>query len=212
MKKIPLLFTLICVSVLTGMELESIGDQFALPRKVNHCVVGNMELYNNIDTVIEAIKADSELCPELQVILENKHSEDFKTILYILAEKFDLSPCTVARKFNTSAANTYANLCDQLREKLKSHDIAGIKQVLEKGADINGLPTLLIVMNDERQAPTAKLIKLLLKHGAYPFVAMEPSNVTALYMLKIMHNDLNKRNPKEYKKIESLLKNAMGGQ
>ena len=73
------------------------------------------------------------------------YSEGFKILAHMIAKKFNMQPCDIASRFHTQVAKNYVEICTQLRNKLKAQDIAGVKQLLEQGADVNGFPTLLLL-------------------------------------------------------------------
>lgn len=188
-KLITLLFTIVCVSGLNGMEpLPEIEDIKQLPLELQEIIAQNkqrmLQEETKLDELIKSIKGISASRGIRYDTLEH-----FTNLVHILANKFRMYPCDIARKFKTPISIEYVNLCDQLREKLKKQDLEGIKQLLGKGADIEGFAVLPAVMTSTK-SPSAEMIKFLLAQGANPF-ATTRSNKTALTIFIDMHPDFH---------------------
>jgi hypothetical protein len=200
MKKIALLLIILCAHALNGMEQPAP----TLPPEVIEVIVNQVYTYDDPDAMIKAIHKLSLFDTNFHTILNDMHGnpEGFKILAHMIAKKFNMQPCDIASRFHTQVAKNYVEICTQLRNKLKAQDIAGVKQLLEQGADVNGFPTLVAVMASQKM-PKVAMIQLLLKYGANPY-ATRLAGVTALQLFNDMHGASH-----EYDQIDALIRNAM---
>ncbi len=162
MKKIVLLFILLCTGALTGMEQKT-----ALDREV--------EKYEESTNKLNL--------------------EQFTALVHKLVVEFNNIPIPihVASKFNSQVAKMYNTLCSALVNEIAfGQDIASVKELLESGADADCAPLLSIITSKEN--PSAQMIKLLLDHGANPFMK-DPRGQTPLEWVNYTINKLQELLP-----------------
>jgi len=149
MKKIAILFTILCASALNGMENPQYGSYKGLGNlspEIQVMIIQALNTYKNPVDVINAIKAISLVDKELNEIINQEYGNQkgFTKLVHILADKFNETTGEIADKFKTPAANEYIKLGSQLvntimdsdkseGEKTKNEVIALIKD----GADVN---------------------------------------------------------------------------
>jgi len=183
MKKIALLFTILCAGPLNGMALPKPDElnpalSGKLPEDVKPIIIMALsQSGDNLNSAIRTIKKASLNNKTLQRIINEKWAglKGFTTLVHKLANKFNTSTQEVAQKFKTPAAKQYLNLSNKLILAI-NYDVPinQIKQLINQGADVNytfdtafyntgATPlTRAVVYNG---IPT---IKLLLNSGANP--------------------------------------------
>ena len=137
MKKIALLFTIICVQ-LYGMEstfvpvfakgFDGHGKTTAdkpkpgryigidnLPQEIQAIIVSSLHTYDNPDELIHAIKVISRTNTTLRKIIFARYGDfsnlqQFTALVHILANKFHLGTKEIADKFNTPTSKQYVEL------------------------------------------------------------------------------------------------------
>ena len=137
MKKLILLFTIVCAGQLYGMEPEhKMGDFGELPKDVHNEIKMALASNDTLEETIKAIKVASVLWGARYDSLEN-----FTKIAHRLANEFGVSTSEVADKFGTSIAKKYNELGSKLIGNLVYSDDPGaidrIVRLIEDGADVN---------------------------------------------------------------------------
>jgi len=134
MKKITLLFTILCAGQLYGMEAQNISD---LPKDVhNEIIKMALATSDNLDEAIKAIKVASALRG-----IKYDNLKKFTALVGVLAQKFpDLSREEIAQNFNTPLAKQYSELNYKLENALRAqvaYVLKFVKETLDEGADPN---------------------------------------------------------------------------
>ncbi len=136
MKKLILLFSIVCAGQLYGMEAENIMD---LPEEIrNEIINAHNELIkkalassNTLEEAVQAIKAGA-----LQGV-KYDNLEDFTRLVRILADKFGVYTEQVALAFNIPIAEKYIELGQSLIKSIESFSLKAFYTALEEGADMN---------------------------------------------------------------------------
>jgi hypothetical protein len=133
MKRIILIFTILCVSQLYGMEPEPVLGE--LPEDVHNTII-RMALATS-DTLEEAIKAIKVASVLRGIRYDNLKS--FTKLVHMLANKFPKKDTkTIAKLFGTSIAEEYINLGNALIGAISWwEDIDQITKLIMQGADVN---------------------------------------------------------------------------
>jgi hypothetical protein len=135
MKKIALLFTMVCASQLYGMEPEY-GLQ-NLPPDMRREIVN--KAIESSATLESAVKAVNTACVVHGACYNNL--KDFTKLVHMLADKFGNATSTVANKFGTEIAKEYIKKGRDLRdtdwEAPSFIVISIVKKKIEDGADVN---------------------------------------------------------------------------
>ncbi len=144
MKKITLLFTLLCAGALNGMEVPEHGHYVgigieALPDDVKPLIIMYLNEYDDVDDIVTAIKATSLSNKELNKIVNEMYGNQkgFAALAHMLANKFNTTTEVVAEEFGTPAAKHYLDLGNQLNTAISSGKFNIAKKLIEKGADVN---------------------------------------------------------------------------
>ncbi|HJZ24030.1 MAG TPA: hypothetical protein VJ201_06225 [Candidatus Babeliales bacterium] len=141
MKKIALLFTVLCAGALNGMEQTPYES---LPKELKQEIIMKaLETSNDLDEAIEAIKATSAFYKIPYDTIFNDQTA-FAGLAHMLANKFDTTTETVAEEFGTPAAKNYLDLGNQLNAAIASGKFNIAKQFIKKGADVNYPAEILI--------------------------------------------------------------------
>ncbi len=156
MKKMTLLFTILCAGQLYGMEPElnpAIWGQEQLPNDVKTLVMVTLaQSGDNLDLAINNIKKASLINKTLNQMINAAYGnlQGFTKLVHMLADKFDKPTKTVAEKFGTPVAKQYIELGDLLISKIGlirfyREGISEVTQLIKNGADVNysaGGPTI----------------------------------------------------------------------
>ena len=197
MKKIALLFTIICAGQLYGMEpmeAEHIGDlPGELQREITQAAIASSK---DLGKAIAMIKKLSESFG----IQYNKlfgNIQDFTKLVYMLLDGFEVSPylrkgtpyliAQDLEKAHFTLASEYLSLREQLQKSVTEGDknIEETKKLIEEGADVNSANTIFMALsaNFLLARPAVQTIKLLLDHGANPY-AKNIQDLTPLELAK----------------------------
>ncbi len=192
MKKIALLFTILCAGMLNGMEPEQgrfkgWGDllpemKVMVIQTLNTTYDDQLSSQENLKNIIAAIKATRLVDTESNKIITTMYGDQsgFMTLAHILAKELNTSTYNVAKEFKTNASQKYLDLGTQLANAIRGKDNAKVAELIIKGADVNfmenpvNMPlhikyrgnTLLITAIMYQNS--AEVIKLLLDKGANP--------------------------------------------
>jgi len=218
MKKLIVLFTILCAAnALNGMEplkpergcYVGLGME-NLPQNVQVLIIKALNRGDNLIDTINDIKATSMTNTTLKQLVYAEYGDfsnidGFTELVHVLARKFHTSPFRVAEKFDTAMAEKYVELYSKLELAVLDADKGFVQQLIAKGADATGHPTLLhlaisAMRNGMRIAP---IIKLLLEEGVDPN-ATNGDGKTALERLNEW-----RYNAPEYETIKALLEKAM---
>ncbi len=159
MKKIILLFTIVCISTLNGMEPKRgtlAGMWENIPAEVKPLIVIALaQSSNDIDEAIREIIKTSRVNTELNKIVNDLYGNPagFRNLMQILAKSFpDLTTTEIAKKFKTNVAENYLTSSVSLKSIIdkyrRSSDFIHntftinefeneVKKLIEKGADVN---------------------------------------------------------------------------
>ncbi len=134
MKKLILLFTIVCAGQLYGMEAEQkMGALGTLPQDIRNEIVNTaLATSNNPD---EAISMIQKLSTFYNVPYDNLN--DFKRLVHLLADKFGMSTLEIASKFDTKTAKEYSMLGNLLMQNIIFSKSDEITELISKGADVN---------------------------------------------------------------------------
>ncbi len=154
MKKIVLLFTLLCAGHLYGMkrlrptekteekleakELEAIWE--ALLEDVKPLIImASAEGDEDLDTTIYNIIKVSLINKQLNEMINEKYGNlpGFTALVHTLAKKFNKSTKTIAEKFKTPTAEQYIQLSQNLLKAVKLNTIDEVAKLIKQGADVN---------------------------------------------------------------------------
>jgi len=148
MKKIALLFAILCVGALSGMkrikpkpELEYghyVGWGNLLP-ELKALIITYLNTYDNPDDIVNAIKATSKTNKELNQMVNEKYGNlsGFTALVHTLAKKFNRSTESIAEEFKTPTAKQYIQLNDDLLTTVITGTIDEVTQLINQGADVN---------------------------------------------------------------------------
>ncbi len=195
MKKLILLFTIVCAGQLYAMEQASYMAE--LPKEVQLLIIQNLMNGNDLDTVINGIKTASKTTLNKTVNELYGNPAGFRDLVQTLAKKFpkvktdyfaakkfqEVDTEIIAKKLGTTAAMKYIDLSNELINHIKFFPYYGtdemiqnalneIIQLINQGADVNytgesdHFTPLMHATNNQK--PRIKVIKLLLDYGANP--------------------------------------------
>lgn len=197
MKKIALIFTILCVSQLYGIEpayeIEPECSNYIdigmsnLSKETQEILVANICIDDTLNNVINAIKATSASNATLNAIVNKKHGnlKGFETLVHMLANRFKKDPAYIANKFKTPASIHYMRLSVELIDATMRSDVEQVKQLIKQGADTNyatGPDSPLYLAAIEKNNPPT--VQLLLDAGAKPTIK-DSSRRTMLEYVKI---------------------------
>ncbi len=133
MKKLILLFTILCIGQLYGMEAQHISE---LPGELQKIIIKKaLAQSNNLDKTINMIGKLSTLYGIQYNI------KDFTQLVHILADKFNTSTEHIAQEFNTPIAQKYLDLGRKLYNlkviRYSPLFVNRVTQLMKDGADIN---------------------------------------------------------------------------
>ena len=209
MKKIVLLFTVLCAGALNSMDHVKNGhtplENLSLEAKNALTLAFETK---NLDTVITTLKKISDTDDELynkamfNILYVAKDKHAFKNLVHILARQFNMHPHKIAEKFKTPTSKKYVELYNELEKNvIDKQNIITIKKLIEGGVDVTANPNILFLAIFAEN-PKAAIIKLLLDHGANPYVTGS-DGLTPLEFLNAA-----RKNIPEYKQIKLLLEHA----
>ncbi len=206
MKKV-LLFTLLCVGQLYGMESErgrykNLGK---LSPEVQIMIIQSLNEYDNLTDIVKAIKATSLTNQQLNEVINDIYGNQkgFTALVHLLADKFpEDGTVEIASEFKTPAAQKYIQLHNELRDSIGKKYYGKVKSLIEhSGADVNSTviffiitPLMKAVLFDD-----ARMVKLLLDLGANPQVKDKSGKTVLDYAVEGMVSD----------EVIKLLKDAM---
>lgn len=195
MKRIVLLFTILCVNALNGMEQGQHNYWDYLPKELKQVIMHILVTTGDtIDEAVNNIKQASRINKELNQMLTG-NIKGFTALVHILANKFNVSPIGVAGYFEIPIADKYKNLYDQLVNAVVEGNLVDIKRLIAEEADITAGQIIIPAL---RSKSKVAVIKLLLENGANPFETLES-----------VERKQSLRNFPEYQQIKSLLEEAM---
>jgi hypothetical protein len=151
MKKVALLFTILCANGLNGMNKPEVGRYVGfehLPTDVKTTIIIILNTHDTLDDTISAIKETSKKLSltnkELNKIINEMYATQkaFTTLVHMLENKFKSDGLTteeIAQKFGTPAAKTYITLGNSLILKAESsyYNEATLQLIQKKNADVN---------------------------------------------------------------------------
>ena len=139
MKKLILLFTIVCAGQLYGMVPEYVikaGDMASLPQEIRKFIVLTLVESSTLEEAITAIRLLTETSKELNTMVNEPIT--MRTIIRILAQKFNAPSEYIAKKLNTSGSKNYMTRGLDLRVALYQKDFVGAENLIKSGgADID---------------------------------------------------------------------------
>lgn len=175
MKKIALLFTIVCTSSLSGME-NLRPDAYNLPKDVWGVIIPYLANYDSLEDIVYTINAANLIDTTFNKKVQKIYGEqkEFTKLVHILAKKFNKSTVAIATAFATSTSKHYLTLVNQLDSAFYWGSTSRVPSIIEQDVDVN------YTKDDPNQPPilflaiqlggpsqqTLEIIKLLLKHGA----------------------------------------------
>ena len=222
MKKVVLLFTILCAGALNSMdptslyELRRTGPEQGryigtgmedIPIEVQSLIITHINTGNTVTNAIRDIIRTSRTNTTLNKIVNDMYGNQkgFSELVHVLADKFNLTPPDVAAKFKTDASTTYIQLATALLYSIKSHDTQFVDNIIKQGADVNyysgGSDKITPLVYAIRYG-TADIVKLLLNSKANPNFT---GPYTESYAMKVLErNDITEKEAKK-----QLIENAM---
>lgn len=181
MKKLVLLFTIVCTGQLYGMEPEKhqtvkFGEEWAtLPDDIKSLIlVALMQSGNDLDSAIKSIVKASAINVALNKMINYNDLQGFTKIAHMLANKFGISTFSIAKEFSTQTSKEYVRLLEQahyyMGEPIGDHVTDEIDELIKEGLDVNAIysdgKSLLqkAILTDRG----LELVNLLLNSGANP--------------------------------------------
>lgn len=217
MKKIALIFTLLCASVLNGMEpikpepgrYVGLGIE-SLPSDIQAIILSYVHAYDDPEELITAIKALSGTNTALRKIIfahygDFSNWQGFVALVHVLAKKFDLSTKEIATIFNTSTSAQYVQLGDALAynvyaSKSSTEHIDEITKLIKNGADVNYFNSNgMTALHQAVININPIIVQLLLSNDANPNLTYR--NLTALEWAQKIY----KSQPNNYK-VKEIIK------
>lgn len=193
MKKLALLFTLLCASMLNGMEQPECSryadlEMGNLSPEVKAIIVSYLHTYNKLDAIIDAIKTKSmpsTLLTQIITSTEYDNQKKFTALVHMLANKFNVSTATIAHKFATPASMLYVHLGDTLLIAVSQNNLNKIAELFNQHADFNYNtgPEQTTPLLKAALANNQELIQFLIRLRANPNF-IHPNGMTALEILK----------------------------
>ncbi len=203
MKKIALLFTILCAGALNGMEpkkeltkKEALEIYKSLQPELKLEVLNQaLAASNNLDEAIDMIN-------KLSIVHKTQYNnlQDFTNLVHILADRFYYDTDSVARVYGTSTAHTYRVLGSQLLDVVSlahkpiwsgpgvedlSYILDRMKQLIKEGADVNYSSHLNTPLYKALEKGNAEAVKLLLEFGA----KVRPEDIK-IYEKKVANGDI----------------------
>lgn len=169
MKKLILLFTILCAGALNAMEPEQKMGAFGeLPKELHPEIVKKaLESSNTPKKAVKAITVASALQG-----VKYDNLEDFTRLVHRVAKKFKVPVNIIATEFGTPTAKTYITLSENLGNAVKNGQTKEVEQLINQGADVHFLVnnnTILEFALGNISENTVKIVKILLDHGANPY-------------------------------------------
>lgn len=214
MKKLFLLCALVCAGQMYGMEpkkplfleIEHISE---LPKDIHQKIIKTaLETTNHPYLTIMMIERLS----AMQGIQGNKlfdkllgNLKDFTKLVHMLADRSKMTPVQVAVDLTGSTAQKYVALSNSFELAVLNGWIETAERLIAQEVDFVADPCILmraVPSIVSSRAPKAEMVKLLLNHGANPFVT--ENDETPLQRLNRLH-----QNSAEYQQIKTLLEDAM---
>ena len=120
MKKITLLFTLLCVSTLNGMKNSSMQS---LPPEIQMHIITYINEYNNLDYIVNAIKSINLVDRKFNKLIYDAYGNQsgFTMLAHTLANKFKTRPGTIAWALATPAAKQYLGLSAPIKNSTSTY-------------------------------------------------------------------------------------------
>lgn len=154
MKKI-VLFTVLCVGGINGMELEQPSRWNYLPVEIRNQIVEydgyfrflpndikvniisllGTSTSNNLNDVIKDLKLKSLINKQWYATVNDQKA--FTALVHVLADKFNTATFDIAQKFNTDASQKYLTLGTAIANAIRKKDIAQVAELIDQGADVN---------------------------------------------------------------------------
>lgn len=177
MKKIALLFTILCAGALYGIEKPNQGHYIGtmwenIPTEVKPLIITYLNKYDTLNAVINAIKATSQTNRALKMTINEIYG--FTALVHILAHTFNSTTGDVAIQFGTPTAKHYIFLACKLMSAIINCNINEVAQLIEDGVDVNYnfdnpfYNTGATLLTRALAYKNVKIIKLLLNAGANP--------------------------------------------
>jgi hypothetical protein len=165
MKKIALLFTILCVGQLYGMEEQS--PYHALPKELQKEIVNTaLATSKSVDNAVDAIRIfgtlhkvhygtqsatnllmtmlPNDLNQAINQIknLQGTTPQDFTKLVHILADKFKTNTLSVASQFinlkiNRTAAEKYIDSGLSFSQAIMTRNLTALNTLINEGADVN---------------------------------------------------------------------------
>ncbi len=154
MKKIALLFTILCAGALYGMKRIQSRSKYGhyvsmaeLSPEIQVMIIQALNTYDknlnpeeNLVNIINAIKAMSATNRQFNTIVNDIYGNlaGFTALVHILGKKFNINTDVIATKFETPIAEKYIQLGQNLmKETVQLDPINKVVQLIEQGADVN---------------------------------------------------------------------------
>jgi len=178
MKKIALLFTILCAGALNGMENPEQGHykglgglspemQVMIIQTLNNTYDYTLSSKENLKNIINAIKATSLVDKELNETVNDIYGNQkgFTALVHVLAKKFNTSTYNVAKEFKTKASQEYLDLGTQLANAIREKDNAKVAELISQDADVNFIENpYRWIMGGKYRGNTILLTAVMYKH------------------------------------------------
>lgn len=232
MKKIALLFTILCAGALNGMEperMEPERDSFLfygqLPPELRALIIMSVNTYSTLDNIVNTIKAASVTSKEINAIVNEKYGNlaGFTALIGALEEKFPgITRAEIAKKFGTSIADLYIDLGNILVAHCKNTaSTDGLINIINDGADVNfstmfsamfsamfeeieaGEITPLFAATNFLDKNKIDLLKVLLEKGANPHFKNSKFGIARDGMLRFIEQHADNADAHTQNKIQT---------
>ncbi len=141
MKKLILLFSIVCAGQLHGMEPEYVikaDDMASLPQEIRKFIVLTLVESSTLEEAITAIRLLTETNKEFNAMVNDPII--MRTIIRILVQKFNAPSEYIAIKLNTPGSKSYIASYSLLRSALDQKDFVKAENLIKAGADIDYQP------------------------------------------------------------------------
>ncbi len=211
MKKIALLFTIVCVGQLYGMEpkkeltkKEALEIYKSLLPELKLGVLNQaLAVSNDLDEAIDMIN-------KLSIVYKEQYNnlQDFTNLVHILADKFNTTTEKIAEKFGTEIAKKYVSLGKNLTKAIFWHETKEeVKQYIKQGADVNysdeqhSTPLIAAVRSNR-----IDILTLLLNAKANPFYKHSTEGTALNFTVRMMEEFHKEGTPSLAENMEPLKK------
>lgn len=208
MKKMTLLFIILCTSALNAMEVEHnyyVGMSMQdLPKEIQSLIIGHLNTGDTVKNVIKTIMRMSRTNTTFNTIIKDiyDNQKNFITLIQTLANNFHTNPSHIAEQFKTPTSEKYIRLGKALLTIVRTNDFLSVAGIIGDGADINYYDEMnkLTPLVEAIRYQNANMVKLILDLGADPYFT---GPYTESYAMKVLKEE---KVSEQNEKIQYVLK------